>query len=222
MGISGYLSNLLAEGQRAGYFNLLPLNALHKSCCAAVQTEVVDFDVVKDKLTQAQRLHTLKSCDALKILPAQERLDFIEMKALREVLRRSRNQHNSAKLDTELREKAEDFNFLGKIVDSLHLLQSLTTLREMTFNDQARQGYLNARKHFVVLTDLDPEETAIEFFALNLAFLASFSTPIALQIERHLSTELSKVPSNLAPNFQPPMLMHCGQVDGYYAVLEQP
>lgn len=219
MGINDYLADLLANGVASGHFILLPINRLDKSCCLAAKTEVIDFDAVKEKIRDEKGTHNLKSCDALKIIPTHGRIDFIEMKGLKQLVKWSRHKQDVVNLDIEVREKVLNFNLLGKIVDSLRLLDFITTLRDFPFNDETRKHYLDVEKYFVVLIDIDPAENAIEFIALNLQFWASFSTNIEHQIERYFAAELSRIPVNIAPNFQHPILKHCGEIDQYYASL---
>lgn len=219
MAVSDYLQNLQNEGVEAGYFLLQPLGAIDKSCCKRAGTEVIDFDAVKGKITKGQRTNTPKSCDALKILPALERIDFIEMKGFREMLTRSRG--DAVQLNQQVQGKIAGFNLLDKIVDSLQILDMLVMPQSfgLAFNDDALLYYQNTQKHLVVLIDIDPAENAIEYLALNFLFLGEFSTSVEYQIEHHFATELDRFPLDLAPNFQQPVLKNCNQIDAYYASL---
>ena len=50
MGISSFLQKLLDEGIRLGYFQMLPIGQIDKTCCSAAQTEAIDFDETEEKL----------------------------------------------------------------------------------------------------------------------------------------------------------------------------
>ena len=76
------LNKFLELGIDKGYFTIRPLKDIDKSCCQSAEVEVIDFDSVKERLVKdfSAKILTPKSCDALKILPEMNRVDFIEMK----------------------------------------------------------------------------------------------------------------------------------------------
>ncbi len=214
--MSDYLKQLKEEGEAKGYFQILPLKDLDKSCCSSAETMVIDFDALKEKITKEKNLHSLKSCDALKIIPSHNRIDFIEMKGVREMVMRWGNSSSDTVLDKKVEKKVKRYNFIGKIEDSLTILKILTTTREITFNDKTRLHYLNTQKNFVILTDIEPEENWVRYISLGFEAIA---VRIQWQVEMQFMAELDSIPTNLAPNFQPPILKNCREIDQYYASL---
>jgi hypothetical protein len=83
MELKDFLHRLLDFGCHSDYFHLKSIGTVAKSCCPDAITEVIDFDKTKDKVCSEAMLQPYKSCDALKILPALKRIDFIEFKSLK-------------------------------------------------------------------------------------------------------------------------------------------
>ncbi len=110
-----------------------------------------------------------------------------------------------------------DFNAF----DLISVLNTLTLLKEFDFNDAHRNHFFSAKKQFIVLTDVDAQENAVEFIALNFDFLANFSTSIEDQIHQSFSGELGKIPIDLIYGFQPSILKTCREIDLYYLNLEK-
>ncbi|MBI5916228.1 MAG: hypothetical protein HY842_12705 [Bacteroidetes bacterium] len=193
------------------------IGSVDKSCCTAAATEIIDFDRLKGKLVREKGLQTLKSCDGLKILPASGRIDFVEMKGVRKMLQFTKNHSKPAELHQEISDRFDSFNFLGKIRDSWTLLTLVASLKEFLVEGGTRNELFEARKHLVILTDIDPNENAVELIALNLQYLATFSTPIERQISKLFANALDAIPEGLFLNFQKPILKNCNDVDAYYA-----
>ncbi|MCU0347603.1 MAG: hypothetical protein MUC59_11750 [Saprospiraceae bacterium] len=219
MAVEPFLEKFLEIGVQNGYFELSTIGSVDKSCCTAATTEIIDFDKLKEKLVQEKGLQTLKSCDGLKILPNKERIDFVEMKGVRKLLQYTKNHTKPVALKQEISDKFDSFNFLGKIRDSWTLLTLVASLKEFIVEGGTRNELFEARKHLVILTDIDPNENAVELIALNLQYLATFSTPIERQISELFANALDAIPEGLFLNFQKPVLKSCKEIDAYYGSL---
>ena len=217
MAVETALEKFLEIGVQNGYFELSTIGGVKKSCCPKSVTAVIDFDKVKDKLVKEHGLQTLKSCDCLKIISNKERVDFIEMKGMKILIQRPENQPSPQKLSKKIGDTIIGFNLLGKIWDSWLLLNLVASRKEFSSIGESRKKLLEAKKYLVILTDIDPKESAIELIALNLQYLATFSTPIEYQISQLFANALDALPEGLFLNFQKPILRNCNDVDAYYA-----
>jgi hypothetical protein len=217
MAISDFLTDFLNIGIETGYFTLSKIKNLDKTCCTDSEIEVIDFDATKEKIVALGKLKTIKSCDALIINAEKERIDFIEMKGFQKMILYSKNKADSKKLKAEFEEKVKKFNFIGKIDDSIFILNMLYRLNKFNLADGKGKPLLDVNKHLIILTDVSSETNAIERIAVDLLFLENFSTPIETLILNIVSTELDKTHKYLAHNFQQPILMTCNDIDAYYA-----
>ena len=198
-----FLADLEASGLAHRWFVAMPLGELDKSCCPQAQTTVIDFDHTKTKLG---RVPTPKSCDALKILASQQRLDFIEMKSWHEFMRRNPPAAIPAQISK--------FDLKRKITDSLGVLQDLV----MRVESNALPAYLETDKYYIVLIDINLQQNPLQHLAISLEFLSQTATPMPQQIVQALSKELDAMP-DLVAKLHPPLLKNCLDIDAYYATL---
>jgi hypothetical protein len=138
------------------------------------------------------------------------------MKGVRKMLQYTKNHSKPIELHQEISDKFDSFNFLGKIRDSWTLMTLIASLKEFVIKASTRNELFEAKKYLVILTDIDPNENAVELIALNLQYLATFSTPIERQISELFANALNAIPEGLFLNFQKPILKSCKEIDAYY------
>ncbi len=216
MELKDFLQRLLDFGLHENYFDLNQIGKLDKTCCPEAKTEVVDFDKTKTSIMQQCGLNQVKSCDALKIIPAAKRLDFIELKGWQHFIQH----HSMTNSPKHIDEKIQGFNLAGKIKDSLLVLDLLVKSKWFDMTNSEKQYYREADKYYIVLVDIDIEEDPKRNLAVTLEFLSEVSTPIEQQIAAGLNEELNKIPFFPFENLHPPLLKSCKNIDVYYAVIE--
>ncbi len=207
MAIEKMLLNFLKKGIDTKWFVVSTIGKLDKSCCIKSTIEVIDFD-------EAEILHrnkcssiSLKSCDALKILPKVERIDFIEMKS-------SKNLDKNPKLKTlkALKVQIGNFDLLTKVTDSLHVLKAISIHKDISLTAKDRKLLRKTPKQFIFLTDLNHEENGLESFELTLDFLAVTST----DIKDLLKEEIDKIDVDNLNAILKPILMNCSDFETRY------
>ncbi len=216
MELKNFLQRLLDFGCNSDYFEIKPIGQLDKGCCPDSKTEVIDFDATKDKLCQETNLQTFKSCDALKILPELERLDFIELKGFQKFIKYQLKSDvsNSQKID----EQIEKFDLVDKIIASNHIIYLLIHNKNNSLKKYDRAYHRTVEKNYIILVDVELEKQAIENIALTLAFLSEASTPIEKQIASKLKTKITDLDTNLVPSLNQPILKSCNNIDDFYEV----
>lgn len=219
MEITNYLDSVFTDGQTKGLFEIVEINQLPNSCCTRSTTQVIDFDKVKDKIVASSNIHTIKSCDGLKILADQKRIDFIEFKGFKPFVQNTLSQYKSVdRLQNKFERQIVKYDLRGKIEDSLFLWEQLIRSRDFTWNNETRKAARSIKKNYIILTDIDVKENAIEFITLNLTFLGQFSTPIENLIETRLQKEIDDMPTDLSLNLAQPRLKNCNEIDKYYSL----
>lgn len=215
MEIRNFLQKLLDFGKQEGYFEETTIGQLKKTCCEQGVTQVIDFDRTKAIVISRFDLQTLKSADALKIVPLSDILDFIELKGFKKFIRyRARSNEPTG---AQVREKIETFDLVNKIRDSIHILQTIVFSRKLELTKKERTIFYRIPKRFIVVVDIELEQNPLELFTLTLSFLSEISTPIDKQIAGMFKMELDKIPDSPLCNIQKPQLMSCRSIDEFYA-----
>ena len=207
--IEAFLTHFEQKGIETGYFEVVKIKKIDKTCCHNATTEVIDFDKTKEKLVDAAKLITTKSCDCLKIRPKNQSIDLIEMKGFGAVL----DYFKGDKIDEEINQKVENFDLREKIEDSLSLLDFLVRKKEFERTSDDAKFYQETQLNFIVLTDTD-SLTGINYFASVSYFLSNYSNSIENYIDNQLNTELSKIPQ-INHKLNKPTLKTCGEIDAY-------
>ncbi len=216
MELKDFLQKLLDFGCNSEYFNIKPIGQLNKSCCPNSKTEVIDFDATKDKLCKEKGFQTFKSCDALKILPKSERLDFIELKGFKQFVKRLKSDLSSSE---QIDKQIEKFDLANKVFDSNHIMYSLIHDKYYNLEKCDKVYYQTVKKSYIILVDIELEENGIENIALTLEFLGEDSTPIEKQILSKLTTTIiTKDIISSIKNFNQPILKSCKTIDDFYAL----
>jgi len=206
------LEKLLNFGLANGYFSITEIGKLDKSCCQNLKTEVIDFDKTEEFHRKAHNYQNLKSCDALKILDQLKRIDFIEMKGFKEFIKRQLNHSNS--IDSQVRVKITDFDFLSKIRDSIIILNNIVLSKSFDITGKEQKIYHKIVKNFIILTDIDIQQNPLELIAFSLSFLGQTSSDMETIVAKLVDDEIKQLAA--FENIQKPILLTCKKFDEFY------
>lgn len=185
-------------GIEKGYFIKMKIKDIPQSQCKESSIEVIDFDLAKDKLmTDLKSIgfaQDLKSCDCLKIIPELNRLEFIEIKGLKEYINRY---HQSKKLKKPSKQ-VEKFEIDLKYLDSVQLLHILINKFSSELTDKIMKSIKRIGPVYIILTDVNLKNSRIRF-TQTLNHLATRPNPKHFILRNELSTELKKAISSVTP-----------------------
>lgn len=226
-----FLDDLLSYGIREGYFTIEPLKCIDESIykpvkkiypdlatarclgwglfireCSTVGISVIDFDKVKERYTAEKGGDLPKSCDALKIISAHKRLDFIEKKSVSRFLKRI--DKPNAEFNDEIQKQLTDFNFAEKISKSLEVLQFI-----LDKSNLLNELYSTIDKQFIIVTDIDITENAIQDLSFTLNFLGQSSNNPRKEIATKLGKNIAGIKLD---NIKTPKLFSCKELAEYY------
>lgn len=147
--------------------------------CKLVNIEIliIDYDKTKDMLiaelnTSGQKFQSLKSCDALKILPNLRRIDFIEFKGISQFLLWMRKLKLS---ENALMEQVKKFELETKITHSFLILRLIMQLADYKQTREEREQFRKVEINYLVMVDVELEENSIQNLALTLQFMSEAS-----------------------------------------------
>lgn len=207
-----FLERLEKFGVDNGYFEKKLISNISKTCCSTSNTEVIDFDKTKEKISSENKLQQPKSCDALKILHDKNRLDFIEFKGFKQFINHNTNKNFSKKLEDQV----EKFNFPRKIRDSLFILENITHNNIFKITSHEKDFYEQTEKNYVILVDIDLKNNPVQGIAVSLSTLAQTSTKAEVLIKNELSSHVSSINGSSLHNLKQPILKSCSDIDSYY------
>ncbi len=210
MNVKDFLSKFLQFGIEIEYFKLKKVKNLHGVCCLHSEVEIIDFDQTKERCCAENKTSPQKSCDALKILPESEQIDFIEFKGFKEFIKR-----NSNSTESQIQERIKNFDLSRKIADSEHILRTVLCKKPSTTNEE-HQYYNQTKKNFIIVTDIatDLEEDGIESFMSILDALTKFHQVESILL-KCLKDEVDAIPTSALHNIQKSQLKSCRNFDNY-------
>ncbi len=185
-------------------FEVKELKDIEKTPCEKSRLKVIDFDKAKDKLVAHYSLHTLSSCDCLK-LDDNEIIDFIELKSISKMLKFNPIYKENKE---ELKTKLSEFNISSKIIDSYNLLRRLLEDKNTGFLDSDRDIFDNIRKRYFIVFDLDAIQNSKEFIFNSFKFLGIKNTIEETIREQVRGADLI--------NISEPMLKTCKTISEVY------
>lgn len=217
--VADYLTYLEQRGIEKGYFELYEIRNIGSTCCQNATTQVIDFDATKEKIVEANKWKSVKSCDCLKIRPDEGCIDLIEMKSFKQIINNYfRDKRNDGKrVDKVINDKIVGFNFVKKIENSMTILDNVTLKKEFDQTLEDDKFYRETKIDYIVLTDIDTINDSINSIVLNVIFLAEYSVSIEDYISTKLDNELNAIP-NISHKLNKPMLKTCSEIDAYYAL----
>ncbi|OJD62313.1 hypothetical protein [Bacillus sp. NH11B] len=213
------LKKLLEKGVTLGLFELKPLKDLDGSCASSANLEVIDYDLVKEKVYEIMNSNGMgikfqipKSCDALKILPNEDRLDFIEIKGIKTFCEKLA-EREGCNAQREMDKQVKKFSLSSKIEDSLDLFKSLLKMDRFEITNAEKEAILGEiHKNYLVVIDEEVEQDYAMRLAAGLEFLSTTSNYKSEMVIK-LQDTIDGI--NIAKISKPILLCH-SQVDAYY------
>lgn len=157
-----------------GYFNIVKIKDIPKSCCTKSEIEVIDFDKTKDKLmtklVKAEMSYSLKSCDCLKICKKSKRLDLIEIKSVKNYV-----EYYKEGVSKNPKEQVSHYDITKKYVDSNFLLQYLSHIIETELGSKECSKINKIKPNLIILIDTDIRKRSNLSFAMTLSYLSTSS-----------------------------------------------
>lgn len=181
------LEKLIEFGLKKGFFVLKPLGILNSIPVPEVDVEVIDFDYTKERVCDEKKLQMVSSCDALKILPDLNRVDFIELKSITNYLI-----HNDNDADA-LKRKIRSFNFEDKIQDSHFLLQTIAFNNLLNLTREERRAFHLIEKNYFIVIDTDIEERGDYSLAVTMDYLSKTSSEIHQELKLIVEDEVGGI-----------------------------
>lgn len=219
MELKQFLTKLFDFGLNKNYFIIHEIGKLDKTCCNASVIEAIDFDRTKETICKQLNLSHYKSCDALILLIEDERIDFIEMKGLKEYLKpqykNSLNPDNN--IGDQIKGKVVNFNIIQKIEDSLDILKLIIQDKDFQQTKADKEIFKAIEKNFILLTDIDSSKNGLEFILASLDVLSENSTSIENICMEIFSEEIENIDFPNIYNIQKPIPMNCDGLILYYA-----
>lgn len=211
------LKKLLDKGVEIELFEISALKNLDKSCAEDAEVEVIDYDLVKTKIFQGlnndkYRFNMLKSCDAIKIIHQEKRLDFIELKGITTFsasLREESREEAEKKIDDQLTK----FDLPNKIFHSLSILSLILQMQEIQLSKKEKVEYEEeVVMDYIIVIDAEIEKEEIKKIGAMMDFLSEtsdFTSEIIIRLESVLdSIKVLKVSK--------PLLKFQSQIDRHY------
>jgi hypothetical protein len=220
MAVSLFLTKLNDYGLENNYFTVCEMKNLDKTCCNTSNIEVIDFDKTKEILCHEQNLQQYKSCDALKILVDKKRIDFIEMKGLSNYLNpkfpNKNNFDKNSDINTQIKNRVENFNLVQKIDDSLLILKLLIQKQNFVLTNDEKQIFKSILKNFIIVTDIDLSKNGLEFIVATLDILSENSSSIEQIALNIFNEEVENTEFLNIYNIQKPIPMICETFSNFY------
>lgn len=214
MEVTQLLNKLLEFGINRGYFFVFEMGKLDKGCCKSLTIEVIDFDKTEEIHRTKHNYQILKSCDALKILANEGRIDFIEMKGFKQFM--AWQLKADEPISIQVKEKVMNWEFYVKINDSITVLNNIIQSRPFNISGTERKLFHEIPKNYIILTDIEVENNGLESFLETMEFLAVTSSNIEVAVSKALSQEFQALEIQNFYNLQKPMLMSCKSFERFY------
>lgn len=190
------------------------ISEIEKKCNQRLN--VIHFDFTKDQICKHCRLKPLKSCDALKILPAKNAMDFIELKSIVDLITNSRDVQ-------ECKDLTNKFELPIKAYNSLQIIDNLICLETFQLTKQERDEYHHSTIiNFILAIDLDIDYKPNESFLFLLKLVSTVpNSPEKKPIEQfiriikiELDTQLERISGrSRIVNVQ---LLKFNEIDSHY------
>jgi len=207
-------------GINLGCFEIVELNTIEPKCNSKLK--VIDFDKAKERICKAHNLGEYQSCDALIIIKEAKRIDFIEIKKLKESINRKINLMDE-EIENHINEIFDKFNLFGKIFDSIQLIQILMRSKYINRIDEEyrikRDDIINFQKnigiYFILLVDIkfcDIDDILTSFEILER--LEKDDKSVYDKIKNVIEEEFNRIKHN--STVLDCLLMSFNEIDDYY------
>ncbi|MDD5151659.1 MAG: hypothetical protein PHC28_14470 [Flavobacterium sp.] len=217
MEIKDFLQTLYKFGIEKNYFEIKELGKLDKSCCQNSKIEVIDFDKTKDIISSEKAIPSDKSCDAIKFIIENERIDFIELKGLKMYLELPgrKNFNKSKDINSQISEKITSFKIAKKIKDSIIIIQHFIEI--INEDDIDNESFKSVMKNFLIVTDINARKNGLESIISTLEVLSEISTPIESICLKIFEDEIENTDFPNEYNIQKPIPLTCETFLNFYS-----
>lgn len=206
MSCEDFLVALAKFGEANYKFIEKPISQIPKSCCNTATTVVYDFDYVSTFYASKFEKDELSSCDCLKVLKANNRIDFIELKDNREFFK-----------SVVAEKKKVTPSLADKIHDSLHILYSVIT--DKAFKEYKKDGRDILKNEidifFIIATNSDLKSNPFGNIVANLTYLS-----ISFDLQQIQRDFIDNISISSPFKIQKPILKTCEEIDSYYQGFE--
>lgn len=203
------------KSEEEPYFQVATIGNLDKSCCEQSKLVVYDFDKCKEIIAKKKDLTPPKSCDALKILPAEGKVFFIEMKSWQQIIKWQLKPNKDTSQVIEAQIERQDLGV--KLHDSLMILGLIIQENAFDITKVEKRCYLSISKQMVLLVDINTEKiSGAEKIAIDLALLGTISsTPETLAVKA-LNRKLNAIEKSGLANSGQIILKNCQNIDAFF------
>lgn len=194
------LDNFEKIGIREGYFEKSLIKDIPQSECKNSTIEVIDYDKSKKKfmesLNKIGMTQDFKSCDCLKLNNKSNRIDFIEIKGLKEYILR----YKTSKKPKKPQKQIEKFGVEMKYNDSCTILKMLIQLFSEELGIKVAERLKKMKPTYIILTDIDLKENSRKRFTATLSYLsnresASYFVQMSSDLVKCFDAEFNKMKS---------------------------
>jgi len=159
------LSKIETFGKQEGYFQYKKIGLLNSKQVANTKTDVIDFDKTKDIFYKGSSYQP-SSCDALKFLSKQNRLDFLELKSV----------VNIVKYNNPIEKSLKDIRVAipSKIQGSNQIMENIINHKKLDLSEEELSEYAACSKNFYLIVDNDISQDGLSSFYFNMVFASAF------------------------------------------------
>jgi len=166
------LSKIEEFGKNKGYFQYKKIGLLNSTPVQNTKTDVIDFD---DTVIRVCRDHDIgdrpKSCDALKFICEQNRLDFLELKSVVKIIE---NAHRTPPKPIEESLEKIRVAIPKKIAGSNLIMNYIINHKELSLSPEELSEYAACSKNFYLIVDNDISQDGLSSFYFNMVFASAF------------------------------------------------
>ncbi len=200
------LENIEIDGKPV--FVRKKIKEIPQTPCKNSETIVCDLDYAKKIIVKKYNLVSLSSCDAIKLLKDEQRIDFIEFKSIKDILFSDPKGIRSV---DDFKRKILNLNLHQKIIDSNYLLYTIITDSAYDFKGNDRKVYSALKKLYIIIFDFD-QIAHLQRIQFLFNYLGNY-----YGIERMVKEAVSdKIKSADLLNISPPIIKNCQTIDQFY------
>lgn len=212
------LNELLENGKKIGLFEVKKLEELDTQRRITSKVEVIDFDAVKDSIFEDLNkskfgYNSFKSCDAVKIIPNANRLDFIEIKGIEVFCKRQSELEISATME-KIDKQIEKFNLSHKILHSRIILSLVFQLNQIGLTNEQIKKFDEMESDYIIVIDSEIEQDGIKSLGAMLGYLAETSN-----IRKQFILKLEQAIEGISIlKINKPILRYHSEIDNHYSL----
>lgn len=199
------LENIEIDGKPV--FVRKKIKEIPQTPCKNSETIVCDLDYAKKIIVKKYNLVSLSSCDAIKLLKDEQRIDFIEFKSIKDIL----SDRTGIRSVDEFKRKILNLNLHQKIIDSNYLLYTIITDSAYDFKGNDRKVYNALKKLYIIVFDYD-QITPLQRIQFLFNYMGNYYG-IERMVKEAVSDKIK--PADLL-NISAPIIKDCQTIDPFY------